>query len=120
MTDRIAAVGSTDSVSYFGILGCSIFEAEDGVLSKDQKSRLKNEGYEIIFITEEVLKANSDFFKGENGISGPSVTLIPDLRGAKWKEKNPVPSGMAMKNIRRAVIRAIGQDISESAEGRNE
>jgi len=118
LTDRIAAAGSIDSISYFGILGCSIFEAPDGVLSDQQKSRLKNEGYEIIFITEEVLKANIDFFEGENGISGPSVILIPDLRGARWKEGNPVSSGTAMENIRRAVIRAIGQDISESAEDR--
>lgn len=112
MAERIAVVGNLDSVSYFRILGCRVFETTDGKLSDEHMSRLKKDRFEIIFVTEEVFLKYRDFFR--SGVDGdnPVVTIIPDIRGAVWKEGSPSSSGLSLEEMRKAVIRAIGQDIS--------
>lgn len=116
MAERIAVVGGLDSVSYFRILGCKIFETTDGKLPDEYIAQLKNNRFEIIFVTEEVFLKYRDFFRGGIDEDGPVVTIIPDIHGAVWKEGKPLSSGVSLEETRMAVIRAIGQDISGSEE----
>jgi vacuolar-type H+-ATPase subunit F/Vma7 len=112
LAERIAVVGNMDSVSYFRILGCRVFETMDGELSEEYMTQLKKDRFEIIFVTEEVFLKYKDFFRSGVDEDSPVVTIIPDIRGAVWKEGNPSSSGLSLEETRKAVIRAIGQDIS--------
>jgi len=116
LAERIAVIGNPDSVSYFKILGCTIFETRDGKLSDEYITRLKQDRFEIIFVTEEIFLEYKDFFRGGIDKDGPVVTIIPDIRGAVWKEGKPSSSGVSLDETRQAVIRAVGQDISGSEE----
>ncbi|MDZ7860977.1 MAG: V-type ATP synthase subunit F [Candidatus Krumholzibacteriota bacterium] len=114
MAKRIAVVGNLDSVSYFRILGCRIFETVGGELTNENIELLKKDQFEIIFVTEEVFLKYREFFRDELSREGSSVTIIPDIRGAVWKDGKPSSSGVSVEETRKAVIRAIGQDISGS------
>lgn len=114
MAKRIAVVGNSDSVSYFRIIGCRIFETVEGELTDEYIELLKKGEFEIIFVTEEVFLQYREFFRDELGREGSVVTIIPDIRGAVWKDGKPSSSGVSVEETRKAVIRAVGQDISGS------
>lgn len=116
MYDRIAIVGNSDSVSYFRILGCRCFETDGGEMTVDTRAELEEGGFEIIFVTEEIFREYRDFFRGEKSLPGSAVTIIPDIRGASWEDGRPLPGKTASEEIREAVIKAVGQDISDSRE----
>jgi vacuolar-type H+-ATPase subunit F/Vma7 len=111
---QIAVVGNPDSISYFRILGCRCFEAEEGKITEDTMTELEKGGFEIIFVTEEIFTGHREFFRGEKSFTGSAVTIIPDIRGAHWEDGSPLAGRAAAEEIRDAVIRAVGQDISDS------
>lgn len=111
MAGKIAVVGNGDSISYFRIIGCRVFNTGRGGLAEEDISELRSGKYEIIYVTEEAYRMSTDFFKGEDGMKA-AVTIIPDIRGAVWKDGKPRSTGLSMEEIRHAVIKAVGQDIS--------
>jgi vacuolar-type H+-ATPase subunit F/Vma7 len=115
LAGKIVVIGSVESISYFRIIGCDVFDSGGEGLTEEQRSKLKSGEYEIIYVTEESYERYSDLFSGDNGI-GSSVTIIPDIRGAVWKDGKPFSTGLPMEQIRRAVIKAVGQDISGPTE----
>lgn len=116
MNEDIAVVGSSDSVSYFRILGCRCFETEEGEMTGDVIAELEKGDFEIIFVTEEIFIRYRNFFRGEKRFADSAVTIIPDIRGARWEGGKPLAGRAAREEIREAVIKAVGQDISGSLE----
>ena len=116
MHEDVAIVGSSDSVSYFRILGCRCFETEGGEMTEDIIAGLEDGDFEIIFVTEEIFGRYRDFFRGEKRFTGSAVTIIPDIRGARWEKGKPLAGTTAREEIREAVIKAVGQDVSDSVE----
>ena len=113
---RIAVIGRTDSIDYFRVLGCETFHAEDGRLDEERFGEILQRGFAIIFVTEEIYSVNRELFDGNGKGMLPVVSIIPDIAGADWKDGEPVPRGVALEELRRAIVHAVGQDISNVEE----
>ena len=112
MARNIAVIGNTDSTEYFRILGCETYETRDGVLTQEQFDEIVNRRFKIILVTEEVFHAYKKLIRRRTLRMFPVVSVIPDVRGARWTKEGPVSSGVAFEELRMAVVRAVGQDIS--------
>ena len=44
-------------------------------------------------------------------VSGPLI-VADGMRDARWTKEGPASSGIAFEEIRRAFVKAVGQDIS--------
>jgi vacuolar-type H+-ATPase subunit F/Vma7 len=109
---RIAVIGRTDSIDYFRVLGCETFHFETGELDEERFTEILDGGFAVIFVTEEIFSRNGDLLRRSVGGMLPVVSIIPDIAGAVWKEGGPEPRGIALEELRRAIVRAVGQDIS--------
>ncbi len=99
---KIAVLGDKESICGFACLGVEtvpVYGEED---AQKQFSRLVNEDYGIIYITEyyaEILK--EEIARYDSSVT-PAVILIPGVRGN---------TGKAMENIGKTVERAVGSLI---------
>ena len=109
----IAVIGRTDSIDYFRVLGCETFHAEEGRLDEGRFDEILERGFAIIFVTEEIFSGNRELFEKNTKGMLPVVGVIPDIAGSDWKDGEPVPRGIALEELRRAVVHAVGQDISD-------
>ncbi|MCK4236420.1 MAG: hypothetical protein KAX38_04825 [Candidatus Krumholzibacteria bacterium] len=144
MAKSIAVIGNLDSIEYFRVLGCETYETEKGELTEEQFLEIVERKFKIILVTEEVFRRHVELFRKkispemrtipdirlvameifhrhvDDGRriprTFPVVSVIPDVRGAVWKDGIPVSGGTAFEELRRAVIRAVGQDISSIEE----
>jgi len=108
----IAVIGHSDSIEYFRALGCETYETKDGVLTQEQFDEVVRRRFKIILVTEEVFHEYRDIIRRRTLRMFPVVTIIPDMRGAAWTKDGPASSGVAIEEVRMAVVKAIGQDIS--------
>ncbi len=109
---RIAVIGRTDSIDYFRVLGCETFHAEGGKLDEKRFDEIVERGFAVIFVTEEIYSGNRELFRRDQKGMLPVLSVIPDIAGSDWKEGEPVPRGVAVEELRRAIVHAVGQDIS--------
>jgi vacuolar-type H+-ATPase subunit F/Vma7 len=109
---NIAVIGSSDSIEYFRVLGCETYETKDGILTQEQFDDVIKRRFKIILVTEEVFHRYKKLIRRRTLRMFPVVTIIPDVRGATWTKEGPVPSGVAHEELRLAIVRAVGQDIS--------
>jgi vacuolar-type H+-ATPase subunit F/Vma7 len=109
---RIAVIGRTDSIDYFRVLGCETFHAEGGKLDEERLTEIMEKGFAVIFVTEEIFSGNRELFGGNQKGMLPVVSIIPDIAGSDWREGEPVSRGVAVEELRRAIVHAVGQDIS--------
>ena len=114
--NRIAVIGRTDSIDFFRVLGCETFLVEDGKLEEKRFEEILEGGYTILFVTEEVFELNRDLLRREAVGTLPVVSIIPDIAGALWKEGEPTSRGIAVEELRKAIVHAVGQDISSGEE----
>lgn len=112
MAKTIAVIGNSDSIEYFRVLGCETYETKDGALTQEQFDEVVKRRFKIILVTEEVFHEYRDIIRRRTLRMFPVVTIIPDVRSAAWTKEGPVSSGVALEEIRMAVVKAIGQDIS--------
>jgi len=113
MMKHIAVIGNSDSIEYFRFLGCDAYETKDGVLTQEQFDEInKQQKYKLLLVTEEVFRRYSKLIRRRTQRMFPVVTVIPDIRGAVWTQQGPASSGVAYEELRMAVVRAVGQDIS--------
>ena len=112
MSKDIAVIGHSDSIEYFRVLGCETYETKDGVLTQEQFDEVVRRRFKIILVTEEVFHEYRDIIRRRTLRMFPVVTIIPDMRGAAWTKDGPASSGVAIEEVRMAVVKAIGQDIS--------
>jgi vacuolar-type H+-ATPase subunit F/Vma7 len=108
----IAVIGNSDSIEYFRVLGCETYETENGVLTQEQFDEVIKRRFKIILVTEEVFHVYKKIIRRRTLRMYPVVSIIPDVRGAVWTEGKPVSSGVASKELRMAVVKAVGQDIA--------
>jgi vacuolar-type H+-ATPase subunit F/Vma7 len=113
---KIAIIGRTSSIDYFRVLGCEAFHLEGGELSEERFAEILEKRFALMFVTEEVFVRNKDLIRRNTKGRLPVVSVIPDIGGADWKDGRPVQRGAAFEELRRAVVRAVGQDISNVEE----
>ncbi len=112
----IAVIGNSDSVDYFRILGCEVYNVEDAESAEGLVREILGKGFRIILVTEAVFSRYRGLFRDRAADAFPVVSVIPDMHGAKWKDDSPVLEGVAFRELREAVIKAVGQDISGAGE----
>ncbi len=115
MNTRIAAFGENDIMLIFKSAGIDVFPVavDTGETSEVEKKlrELIQEGYEIIFVTETIALGLDLLIKEYSNELRPSIIVIPGL-GKR--------NDYAIRNLRRAIIKAVGADImSEEKIGAN-
>lgn len=109
---NIAVIGRTDSIDYFRVLGCETFHVGSGQLTEERLGEILRRGFKVLLVTEEVYEENRELLQRSTEGMLPVMNVIPDLRGAPWKEGSPRSRGIAFSELKRAVVKAVGQDIS--------
>ena len=112
MADNIAVIGNEDSIEYFRALGCVTYETHGGELTERQFLEIVERKFKIIFVTEEVFHKYKKLIRERSQRVFPVVSIIPAIHGAVWKDGMPHSEGIAFEEIRHAVIKAVGQDLS--------
>ena len=99
---KIAVLGDRDSVMGFKVLGLDAYPAETPDEARPLLHKLAKEDYAIIYLTVQLaqnLEAEVARYKDD---LTPAIILIPGKEGSL---------GIGMKNVSKAVERAIGADI---------
>ena len=112
MAVSIAVIGNEDSIEYFRALGCVTYETHGGELSEEQFLEIVERKFKVIFVTEEVFDRYKDLIRKRSQRIFPVISIIPAIHGAVWKDGEPQSEGVAFEEIRHAVIKAVGQDLS--------
>lgn len=99
---KIGVIGDKDSVLGFKAVGLDVFPCSQSEEAKKTLHQLAKEEYAIVYITETLaaeIPKDIDRYKDEKL---PAVIAIPGKEG---------PSGSGMRNVSKAVERAVGADI---------
>ena len=100
---KIAVMGDRDSILGFGALGLDVFPTEDPTEARHTLHKLAREEYAIIYMTEQLAaKMGPDIARYKDALT-PAIILIPGKEGSL---------GIGMANVKTAVERAVGADIS--------
>lgn len=114
MGTRIAAFGESDIMLIFKAAGIDVFPVARGIeeISEAEKKlrQLVGEGYGIIFMTETIALKLDQIIKEYSNKLLPSIVVIPGLG-----ERN----NYAVRNLRRAIIKAVGVDIMKEGKIRS-
>ena len=113
---NIAVIGRTDSIDYFRVLGCETFHIGSGELAEERLEEILKGHFKVLLVTEEVYEENRDLLHRSTEGTLPVMNVIPDVHRARWKEGRPQSRGIAFGELRRAVVKAVGQDISNVEE----
>ena len=105
-------IGNEDSIEYFRALGCVTYETHGGELTERQFLEIVERKFKIIFVTEEVFHKYKKLIRERSQRVFPVISIIPAIHGAVWKDGMPHSEGIAFEEIRHAVIKAVGQDLS--------
>jgi vacuolar-type H+-ATPase subunit F/Vma7 len=114
MAGSIAVIGNEDSIEYFRALGCVTYETHGGELTEEQFLEIVERKFKVIFVTEEVFDKYKKLIRKRSQRVYPVISIIPAIHGAVWKDGRPESEGIAFDEIRHAVIKAVGQDLSGS------
>ncbi len=114
MAESIAVIGNEDSIEYFRALGCVTYSTHGGELTEEQYLEIVERKFKVILVTEEVFDRYRELIRKRSQRIFPVVSIIPAIHGAVWKDGEPVAGNVAFDEIRNAVIKAVGQDLSES------
>ena len=115
MDIKVAAFGEKDIISIFKAAGIDTFPVNgdiDKISETEERLRqIVSEGYGIIFMTETIAAKLDDLVREYANEMLPSIVVIPGL----GKRNN-----YAVKNLRRAIIKAVGADIMAEERNRSE
>lgn len=99
---KIAVIGDKDSILGFKAIGFDIFPAG----SKEEKAsligRLVDDGYALIYITEDAAKDIMAEISRYRSSYFPAIILIPGSTG---------PLGIGKRMVRESIEKAVGADI---------
>jgi V/A-type H+-transporting ATPase subunit F len=101
MNGKMAIVGDGESITVFKAAGVATFPAEDGKKAREIIRTIAKE-YSIIFVTEELARALSDFLKVFDEEAYPVILSIPSKNGS---------TGLGQESLKSAMERALGVDI---------
>lgn len=99
---RIGIIGNGDGVSGFRAAGISVYPTVEANEAERILHRLAEEGFAVIFVVEEIAKDILPAMEKYNTAKCPAIVPIPGNQGLE---------GMGMRNLRRAVEKAVGADI---------
>ncbi len=99
---KIAALGDRDSVMGFKALGLDVFPAGSAEDARTILHRLAKENYAVVYLTEGFAAQMEADIARYKDVLTPAVILIPGKEGSL---------GIGMRNIKKAVERAVGTDI---------
>lgn len=99
---KIAAMGDKDSIYGFASLGVSIFPVTDPVEGSHILRRLAENGYGVIYITEQLAAGMQDEIERYASRPLPSIVPVPGVRGN---------TGFGLESVSRFVEKAVGSDI---------
>ncbi len=101
-TYQIAVLGDKDSVLGFKALGLATFPVENADEARVTLHRIARENYAVIYLTETLAAPlEQDIARYKDELT-PAIILIPGKEGSL---------GIGMRNIKKAVERAVGADI---------
>lgn len=99
---KIGVIGDSASVLGFMAIGFSVFPVLDAEEASKTLTRLANDRYAIIYITEQYAEACAETVARYKDSPMPAIIAIPSKDGS---------TGYGMVNIKRSVERAVGADI---------
>ena len=99
--NKIGVVGDSDSVIGFKSLGIDVYPATGGDVMRTIH-RLAENGYAIIFVTEQAAETAAEMIDRYKTSPFPAIIPIPGNRGT---------TGFGMRGIHKNVEKAIGTDI---------
>ena len=98
----IALIGDRDSVLLAKAAGLDVYGVDDDADAAKVIHRLAKSGTKVIFVTEPIYEKNAEIIARYKTQAFPAIIALPDSRGT---------SGVAMKELRENVEKAIGMDI---------
>ena len=99
---KIAILGERDSIYGFATLGIETFPVENAEEGERTLKSLAATDYAIIYITENLMAQISEEVAKYNDQKLPAIISIPGSQGR---------NGVAMENLQKLVIQAVGSDI---------
>ncbi len=99
---KVAVLGDKDTVMGFTALGIDVFPVYDADEVKKSIHRLVEEGYAIIYITEQCSLLAKDTVAKYKDNELPAIIVIPGITGSM---------GIGMNEVRESAKRAIGADV---------
>lgn len=99
---KVGVIGDKDSILGFLALGIDIFPAYEADEIKKTIHRLVEEGYAILYITEQASLLVKESIARYKDNQMPAIIVIPGIGGSM---------GLGMNEIRESTKRAIGADI---------
>lgn len=99
---KIAVLGDRDSIYGFAALGLEIFPVQDKEAGARTLRQLADQGYGVIYITEELAAGLEEEMSRYRESLLPAVIPIPGVRGN---------TGMGIAMVKRSVEQAVGSDI---------
>lgn len=99
---KICVIGDQDSVLGFKAVGLSVFPVNSEVEASVVLSKVTQENYAIIYITEYYAKLLDDLIKKFTDKSMPAIIPIASKEGS---------IGIGLTNLKRSLERAVGADI---------
>lgn len=100
--NKIGVIGDAGSVLCFKALGFSIYSCSDIREARTVLRKIAKEGYGVIYITENFYKGMVKEIDEYIEMQIPAIIPIPGIEGSM---------SMGIKNVTRAVERAVGADI---------
>lgn len=99
---KIAAIGDKNSIYGFASLGITIFPVESSTQAVKTIRNLADNGYGVIFITENIASQIQNEINRYNDEALPAIIPIPGVFGN---------TGLGMQQVSSFVERAVGSDI---------
>ena len=99
---KIAVMGDYDSIYGFATLGLDTFPEEEKESAVRTLRRLAENGYGIVYITEELAALLGDEVRRYAGSLTPAIILIPGVKGN---------TGAGVEGVKKSVEQAVGSDI---------
>ena len=99
---KIAVIGDRESVYGFSSLGIDIYPAYSGDEAKTLITKLAEDNYAVIYITEALAKDASDIIEKYSRVITPAIILIPGVSGN---------TGEGMSSVMKSIERAVGSAL---------
>ncbi len=99
---KIAVIGDKDSILGFKAIGFDIYPTENREDAVGLLARLAEEGYALIYITEDVASVIMDEIANYRNSYYPAIILIPGTKGSL---------GIGLRSVKESVEKAVGADI---------
>ena len=99
---KIAVMGDYDSIYGFAAIGLTVFPVTDPAEAAKTLHQIAENGYGIIYITEELAQKVSKEISHYAQQITPSIILIPGVKGN---------TGDGVRKVKGSVEQAVGSDI---------